>query len=110
MAERQSGQQLKILRTDGGGEFNSKEMSNFCADKGILHEVTAPYTPQHNGLAKRRNHMLLNMVKCMIKSRGLPHHLWGEAVSTATYLLNRSQTKALPSCTPEEAWSGKKPD
>lgn len=110
MAERQSGQQLKILKTDGGGEFNSREMSKFCVDKGIVHEVTTPYTPQHNELAERRNHMLLDMTRCMLKGRCLPHHLWGEAVSTTTYLLNKSPTKALPTRTSEEAWSGKKPD
>ncbi|WVZ09086.1 hypothetical protein V8G54_022432 [Vigna mungo] len=96
MAERQSGKKIKIFRTDGGGEFNSGDMARFCTGKGIIHEVTAPYTPQHNGLAERRNH--------------LPRYLWGEAVSTAAYLLNKSPTKALPSSTPEEAWSGNKPD
>ena len=28
----------------------------------------------------------------------------------ATYLLNRTPTKALKDITPEEAWSGRKPD
>lgn len=45
MAGRQSGQQIKVLKTDGGGKFNSSEMNKFCAEKGILHEVTTPYTP-----------------------------------------------------------------
>ena len=54
-AEKQSGQTLKILRTDGGGEYNSKEFKKFCEENGIEHEVVAPYTPQHNGLAERRN-------------------------------------------------------
>ncbi|WVZ23704.1 hypothetical protein V8G54_002248 [Vigna mungo] len=110
MAERQSGKKTKIFRTDGGGEFNSRDMARFCTGKGIIHEVTTPYTPQHNGLAERRNRMLLDMVRCMIKGRDLPHYLWGKAVSTAAYLLNRSPTKALPNSTPEEAWSGNKPD
>ena len=44
-AEKQSGATLKILRTDGGGEYTSKEFEVFCESKGIVHEVTAPYTP-----------------------------------------------------------------
>lgn len=103
MVERQSGLQIIILRTDYGDEFNSGEMVRFCDDKGILHEVIAPYTPQHNGLAERRNIMLLDMTRCMIKGRKLTHYLWGELVSIAAFLLNRSPTKALPDCIPEEA-------
>ncbi|GAU50842.1 hypothetical protein TSUD_232190 [Trifolium subterraneum] len=67
IAERQSENHLKILRTDGGGEYNSNEFKTFCEEKGITHEVTAPYTPQHNGLAERRNRILLNMARCMLK-------------------------------------------
>ncbi|WVZ24220.1 hypothetical protein V8G54_002764 [Vigna mungo] len=97
-------------KTDGGGEFNSGNLNEFCADRGITHEVTAPYTPQHNGLVERRNRMILDMVRCMIKGKGLPNYLWGEAVSTSVYLLNRCPTKALPGSTPEEMWSKTKPD
>lgn len=45
MVERQSGHDMIILRTDGGGEFNSKEFDGFCTKKGIIHEVTTLYTP-----------------------------------------------------------------
>jgi len=36
--------------------------------------------------------------------------LWGEATSTAIYLLNRCSTKRLKGITSEEAWSGSKPN
>lgn len=61
LAEKQSGRTLKILRTDGGGEYTSKEFDIYCESNGIIHEVTAPYTPQHNGPAERRNMTLLDM-------------------------------------------------
>lgn len=109
MAERHSGNLVKILRTDGGGEFNSKEFDDYCNKKGIEHEVTAPYTPQHNGLAERRNRTLVDMARCMLKGKGMPKSYWGEAVSTAAYLLNRCPTKRMHNVTPEEAWSGHKP-
>jgi hypothetical protein len=45
----------------------------------------------------------------MLKSKGLPGWLWGEAVATAVYVLNRSLTKGVQGMTPFEAWYGKKP-
>lgn len=40
--EKQSGQKLKILMTDGGGEFNSNEFNKFFEEHVIEHEVTSP--------------------------------------------------------------------
>ena len=49
------------------------------------------------------------MVRSMLKGKHLPKELWGEAVSTTTYILNRCPTKKLEGTTPEEYWSGVKP-
>lgn len=45
----------------------------------------------------------------MLKAKGLPGCFWGEAVTTAEYLLNRCPTKSVDGMTPFEAWHGKKP-
>ena len=45
MVERQSGKLLKVLMTDGGGEYTSKEFEDFCEKCGIQHEVTTPFSP-----------------------------------------------------------------
>ena len=74
-AEKQSGQKLKILRTGGGGEYNSIEFQKFHEENKIEHEVIAPYTPQHNGLAERRNCTLLDMTRSILKEKKLPHNL-----------------------------------
>jgi hypothetical protein len=34
------------------------------------------------------------MARSMMKSKGMPGRFWGEAVSTAIYLLNRAPTKS----------------
>lgn len=52
----------------------------------------------------------MNMVRCMLKGKNLPKSLWGEVVSTAVYILNRSPTTRLEEKTPEEVWSGTKPN
>nr|KYP32045.1 Retrovirus-related Pol polyprotein from transposon TNT 1-94 [Cajanus cajan] len=108
--ERQSEQKLKTLRTDGGGEYNSAEWEDYCNKEGLIHEVIAPYTPQHNGTAERENRTILNMARSMLKTKKLPKMFWGEAVSTAVYILNRCPTRRLDEITPEEAWSGLKPN
>src|ERR1051325_364291 len=51
----------------------------------------------------------MNMVRIMLKGKNLPKEFWGEAVSTATYILNRCPTKKLEGITLEECWSGVKP-
>lgn len=68
-----------------------------------------PYTPQHNPIAKRKNRTLMKMTKCMLKFKKISKGLWGEAITTATYILNKCPTKALIDKTPFEALCGYKP-
>lgn len=59
LVERQSGYKLRILRADRGGEFLSREFSLLCSKIGIDHELTAPYCPQQNRVAERKNRTLI---------------------------------------------------
>ncbi|GAU43218.1 hypothetical protein TSUD_301050 [Trifolium subterraneum] len=110
MAEKQSDNKLKVLKTDGGGEYVSNAFSEFCEVEGIMHEVIPPYTQQQNGSAERRNITIMNMVRCMLRCKHLPKELWGEIVNTACFVLNRCPTKRLDNVTLEECWSGNKPN
>ena len=51
--ENDGGDHIKILRTDKG-EYVSNEFLNFCKIHGIQKKFTARYTPQQNGVAKRK--------------------------------------------------------
>jgi hypothetical protein len=108
-AKLESGNKLMALRTDRGGEFVSNLFSVFCTDGGIKHFTTTPYSPQQNGVVERRNQMVVEMARCLLKTMNVPPEFWGEAVCTAVYILNRSPTKSLDKKTPFEAWFGKKP-
>ncbi|KAJ0491696.1 putative RNA-directed DNA polymerase [Helianthus annuus] len=107
--ERESGKLLKTLRTDRGGEFCSGEFNAFCDEHGIHRELTAPYTPEQNGVAEHKNRTVVEMARCMLKAKSLGNQFWGEAVATAVYLLNLSPTKAVEGKTPFEAWYALKP-
>jgi hypothetical protein len=100
---------LRTLRTDRGGEFTSSALAAHFADTGVRRHLTAPYTPQQNGVVERRNQTVVGMARSMMKAKKLPNFFWGEAVTTAVYLLNRSYTRSVDGKTPYEAWYGKKP-
>jgi hypothetical protein len=108
-AEVEAEAKLKALRTDRGGEFKSNEFKVFCEAHGIQRYLTAPYSPQQNGVVERRNQTVVAMARSMMKSKGMPGRFWGEAVNTAVYLLNRALTKSVVGMTPCEAWYERKP-
>ncbi|KAL0337465.1 UNVERIFIED_CONTAM: Retrovirus-related Pol polyprotein from transposon TNT 1-94 [Sesamum calycinum] len=106
LVENQTGKKLKVLRTDNGLEFCNQSFSNLCDECGIKRHKTNPYTPQQNGVAERMNRTLLEKVRCMLISSGLPKSFWGEALVTAAYLINRSPSVPLNGKIPESVWTG----
>ncbi|KAH9715667.1 hypothetical protein KPL71_021147 [Citrus sinensis] len=107
---KESGYQIKAMRSDRGGEFTSKEFLEFCEANEIRRPLTVPRSPQQNGVAERKNKTILNVAKSMLKSKRLPKEFWAEAVACTIYLYNRSPTRSVWGKTPQEAWSGRKPD
>lgn len=97
------------LRTDRGGEFTSDIFNKFCSDNGIKRQLTAAYSPQQNGVAKRRNRTIMNMVRCLLSEKEMPKSLWPEAARWTAHVMNRSFTKSVSDMVPEERWSGIKP-
>ncbi|KAL6185208.1 hypothetical protein ACLB2K_041342 [Fragaria x ananassa] len=107
MVERETGRTLKCLRSDNGGKYTSNEFRGYCSKHGIRHIKIVPGTPQHNGVAKRMNHTILEKVRSMLKTVNLAKKFWGEAVTTACYLINRTPCVPLGLETPESVWTGR---
>jgi transposase InsO family protein len=100
---------IQTFRTDRGGEFNSHNFASFCELHGIRRQLTAAYTPQQNGVAERKNQMIMNMVRSMLVKKSIPKTFWPEAVNWSVHVLNRSPTLAVKNITPQEAWSKVRP-
>ena len=109
LVEQETGNKIKTFRTDRGGELCSGEFRAFCESHGIQRHLTAPYSPQQNGVVERRNRTLMEMTRSIMKHMGVPNYLWGEAVRHSTYLINRVATRTLPGLTPYECLKNKKP-
>ena len=107
---------IKSVRSDQGGEFygrydetgrNPGPFARFLQECGIDAQYTMPGSPEQNGVAERRNRTLMDMVRSMISNSTLPDFLWGDALKTAVYILNKVPSKSVPR-TPYELWTGKK--
>jgi hypothetical protein len=110
LIENLSERKIKILRSDNGGEYTSKEFVSFCRDVRIKRELTTPYNPQQNGVAERKNRTIMEAVNTMIHNQDLLMHLWVEAARTTVYVQNRLSHSALEFKTPEEMFTRKKPE
>ncbi|GJZ56555.1 putative ribonuclease H-like domain-containing protein [Tanacetum coccineum] len=55
---------VKVIRCDNGTEFKNREMNQFCEMKDMQYNISR--TPQQNGVAKRRNMILIEAARSML--------------------------------------------
>jgi transposase InsO family protein len=53
MVENEIDSKIKCLRSDNGGEFNSKEFMDYCSSHGIKRQFSIARAPQQNGVVER---------------------------------------------------------
>lgn len=51
----------------------------------------------------------MDRTRALLNDSGMEKEMWGEAIQTSTYLINRSPSETVEK-TPAEVWNGKKPD
>lgn len=107
--EADTGKKLKRLISDCESEFTSNRSQKLFLDNSISHSTSAPFTPQQNGFIERENRTVMESARAMLFHKGLPEKLWGEAATTAVYLLNRSCNKNTTPQTPYERYFKEKP-
>ena len=106
----ESGERIGVLKTDGGGEYRSREFAQYLRKHQIEHEVTMPDSPEMNGLVERMTRTILEKAKWMCAHANVPRSLWAEAASAACYVYNRLPNAPLKCKSPHEVWYSRKPD
>ena len=110
LVENQSEKKIKVFWSDNGGEYTSGGFGDFCSERGIKREFTVPYNPQQNDVAEHKKRTIISEVKAIIHDQGVLMFPWVEACSTIVYVQNRCPHRRLRHTTPEEAFSGVKPE
>ena len=105
----QTGNKIKVLRSDNGREYTSEEFRKHMTDRGIIQEFSSPYIHEQNGRAEREIRTIVESARTMLISSGVDLELWPEAINSACYVLNRVVMKQGEIMTPFEKWFSRKP-
>jgi len=79
-AQLRTGNKIKVLRSDNGGEYMSSVIKALHDENGTSHQTTVPDTPQQNRVAERLNRVLLEMARTMMRHKDVDQDLWADAI------------------------------
>ena len=65
MFQTQSQAKVCILKIDNGKEYFSKVLGTYLVENVIIHQSLCVNIPQHNGIDKRKNYHLLEVVEAL---------------------------------------------
>jgi len=105
----QHSNQIKIVHSDRGGEFTSKQITQHQDQKGTIRELTVHDSPPQNGTAERGMRTHAKRARALLLASGLPCFLWEEAMRHTTWLQNHTPAQALAGQTPYKAKNKRKP-
>ena len=63
---------ILILRSDNAKEYFSMSFSSYMSSHEILHQSSCAYTPQQNGVAKRKNRHLVETTRTLLLHHKVP--------------------------------------
>jgi transposase InsO family protein len=74
LVEKEKGVSIKCLRFDGGGEYCSNEFIEYLKEHGIQRKYSCNYSPQQNGVTKRKNRHIAKITCAMLNEKILPNY------------------------------------
>lgn len=88
---------VRIIFRDGGTEFTRTK--EYCEQRGIRTDISAPDTPEQNGLSEAANKVILRVARSMLVDAGMPASYWPWTVQNSCFIINRLyclRTKSVP--------------
>nr|GEU87626.1 ribonuclease H-like domain-containing protein [Tanacetum cinerariifolium] len=90
---------VKIIRSDNGGEFRNKEMDEFCSRKDNKREFSNARTPQRNGVTEKRNKTFIEAARTIplgkFDAKGDEGYFVGYSLSSKAFRVFNKRTKKI---------------
>ena len=81
----------RVVISDNGTQFCSKEFKHFCEQHNIQAVRTSPYRPQSNGLVERMHATLTGMINKLSRSK---QGVWNDITKLALYFMRMTPSSA----------------
>jgi transposase InsO family protein len=98
---------VKKIRSDNGTEFKNTHVEDFLDEEGIKHEFLALIL-RKNGVAKKKNHILIEMARTMLDEYKTSNQFWAEAINMVCHATNCLYLHKLLKKTSYELLTGNK--
>jgi hypothetical protein len=70
-------------------------------EHGIQRKYSCSYSPQQNGVVKKKNKHIVEITRAMLNEKNLLNYFWAEAVTIVVYIMNQTPTTTIHGMTPE---------
>ena len=110
MVRTQYGKIIREFQIDAGGEFKSKELTEFFKELGVNILTSVPHMHQQNGRAERFIRTIMDKSQAICLESCAPQSWWEFAVDCAIHVYNRTPIQRHNWKTPVELLDHTKPD
>lgn len=101
----------ELIRTDQGGEYDNRNMTNLCAEIGAKHEMSSTQSSEENGKTEKCIQDVMGDTRTNLASKNIALGFWGYAFHYSAFNINRRPCFANPDCaSPYFMVHGKHPD
>ena len=107
MVQTQFGVSIKCLRSNNAKEL---ALTQFLASMGTLHQFSCVERPEQNSVVERKHQHLLNVARALFFHSKVPISFWGDCVTTAAFLINKTPSPLLQHNSPYNILFKKEPD
>ncbi len=103
LAETQTERKVKRVKADH--VFARTKWVDYCAEHGIILELTAPHSSVQNGLAEHAIRTMMEDTRALLSNSGLADRYWAEAAAMSIFTRNLAPSHHHPGKTPAEAFT-----